>query len=272
MKSFWKQVRYRLEYFGCATLAGLIPFLSRRTCVRLANFLGSLFYRFDLRSRNVALDNLRIALGESDPARREEIARASFQHFARAMIDLFWARNLTHENYTRYIKPENFAPAREAHARHGGLILLALHAGSQEWVALTPGFEQMPASMVALDFKNPALDEIFRRPREQSGNRIIGQKQSMLRLMRAVKRGGAGLLVDSVLRLDQPGEMIEAFKLKIHLTCLHAVLHTRTGIPILPITNVPHPRRHLHRHGRPAHGIPARCGRAHGHAGVLGLL
>ena len=63
----------------------------------------------------------------------------------------------------------------------------------------------------------------------------------MLRLLRAVKRGGVGLLADLALKLDQPGEVIEAFGLKMHVTFLHAVLHARTGIPIVPATNIPHP-------------------------------
>ena len=52
-------------------------------------------------------------------------------------------------------------------------------------MSLTGGFIGLPASMVALDFKNASLDAVFREARELSGNRIIGQQQSMLRLLRA---------------------------------------------------------------------------------------
>ncbi len=242
MKLLWKQIRYRLEYIGCVGLAGLIPLLPRRVCLALSDGVGNLFYRLDRRSRAVALDNLRLTLGATlDAAQREAVARASFRNFARAMLDLFWARNLTRERFTDHIRLENFGPVYETHARHGGIIFLSLHAGSHEWVSLTSGFIGAPSSMVALDFKNPALDAVFRRAREHSGNRIIGQKQSMLRLLRAVKRGGVGLLADLALKLDQPGELIDAFGMKMHVTFLHALLHARTGVPIVPVTNVPHP-------------------------------
>ncbi len=242
MKTLWKQVRYRLEYFGCVALAGLIPLLPRRVCVGFANILGDLFYRLDRRSRAVALDNLRLTLSAThDAAARERIARASFRNFARAMLDLFWARNLTAGNHTRYFHVEGVEGLRAAHAQHGGVIFLALHAGSHEWVALTSGFVGVRSAMVALPFKNEALESVFRRAREHSGNTILSQKQSMLKLMRAVKRGGVGLLADLALRLDQPGEVIDAFGRKMHVTFLHALLHTRTGVPIVPATNVPHP-------------------------------
>ena len=117
-----------------------------------------------------------------------------------------------------------------------------MHFGSHEWVSLTGGFIGLPASMVALDFKNPLLDAVFARVREHSGNRIVGQHRSMLRLLKSVRRGGgAGLLVDLALRLDQPGEIIDAFGMKMHVTFLHALLHARTGVPMVPVTNIPHP-------------------------------
>ena len=241
MKILWKQVRYRLEYFGCVALAGLIPLLPRRSCVWLANVLGGLFYRLDRRSRAVALDNLRLTLGAThDDAARVRIARASFSNFARAMLDLFWARNLTAANCTRYCRMEGVEGLHAARAQYGGIIFLSMHAGSHEWVALATGLAGVPSTMVALPFKNDALDAVFRRAREHSGNTIISQKQSMLRMMRAVRRDGVGLLADLVLRLDQPGEVIDTFGRKMHVTFLHALLHARTGKPIVFVTNVPH--------------------------------
>jgi KDO2-lipid IV(A) lauroyltransferase len=243
MKGHSKRVRYRLEYLGCRVAAGLIPRLPRRVCLRLADTLGSLFFRFDRRSRAVALENLRLAFGDAlDSPARYKIARKSFLNFARSMLDLFWARNLTPANYTRYITPVNFAPALEIYARDGGIIVLSMHAGSHEWLAMTTGFVGIPAMMVALDFKNPALDAVFRTERQRSGNCIIGQHQSLLKMLRAVRRGGgAGLLVDLGLRLNHPGQIIEAFGMKMHVTFLHALLHARTGAAIVPITNVPNP-------------------------------
>ena len=243
MKSLWKQVRYRLEYFGCRLLAGLIPRLPRWACLWLAERLGALFFRFDRRSRVVALENLRVALGDTlDATARCDIARRSFLNFARAMLDLFWARNLTPENWTRHIKLVDFHHVFDAHAEHGSVIFLSLHAGSHEWVALTGGCIGLPASMVALDFKNNFLDAVFRTAREHSGNRIIGQQQSMLKLLRTVRRrGNAGLLVDLALRLDHPGQVIDAFGMKMYTTFLHALLHSRAGVPMVPVTNVPNP-------------------------------
>ena len=173
MRILWKQFRYRLEYLAVRALAETVPRLSRRGCVRLARFVGGLYYRLDGRGRAVALENLRLTFGDTlDAARREAIARESFRNFALGMLDLFWARNLSAENFTDYITVENYERIRAAHAEHRGVIYLAEHFGSHEWVSLTGGFMGLPASMVALDFKNPALDAVFDQARERSGNRI----------------------------------------------------------------------------------------------------
>ncbi len=243
MRNLWKQVRYRLEYAGCRLLAVTIPRMPRRASLWLAHALGSLYYRLDHKTRAVAAENLRLTLGESlDAAARAGVARASYLNFARAMIDLFWARNLTPENHAHYLKPQGFEAARAVRAKYGSAIFLALHFGTHEWLALTGGFVGQRVMLVSLDFKNSLLDDLFREVREHSGHRLIGQNQSMLKLLRAVRqRGGAGLLIDLALKLDRPGIVIDALGMKMYVTFLHALLHARTGIPIIPVTNIPHP-------------------------------
>ncbi len=94
---------------------------------------------------------------------------------------------------------------------HGGVILVVQHYGSYEWVSLAVGFSGLPVWIVALDFKNPALETVFRAARGHSGHTLIGQGQSMLKLLRAVRRnGGVGMLGRSgakreISRRDHPG-------------------------------------------------------------------
>ena len=71
--------------------------------------------KFDRGNYRVALSNLEAAFGNAlTPARREEIARESYQHFARTVVDLFWSPSLTKENYSRYIDVENLDVVQEA--------------------------------------------------------------------------------------------------------------------------------------------------------------
>ena len=243
MKSIWKQFRYRLEFLGLRLLAAAVPLLPRRACLLLSTMAGELHYRVDAKTRGVALENLRVCFGEAmDSAARVRIARASYRNFARAMLDLFWCRRLTTETFPRHFHLVGFEQARALQAEHGAVILFELHHGPYEMASLGIGYAGLPMHIVTMDFKNPSLDAVFARARCHSGNTIVNRHQSMLRLLRALHRGHSiGMLPDLALALEHPGDVIEAFGLKIHVTFLHVLLHQRTGKPIVPITSVPHP-------------------------------
>jgi KDO2-lipid IV(A) lauroyltransferase len=242
--SLWKNLRYRLERGGLDLLAWFIPRLSRRRCVQLGHLLGDLAYALDGRGRTVAYANLECAFGDRyTSAQRRQIVRASYRNFGRTMLDLFWAKNLTPANCRDYLRLEGFEAFRERHARNpGGSIALCVHHGNWEWVSLALGFAGLPATIVVENFKNPLLTEIFKDLREVSGHTIIPQQKSMLRLLKAVKRGGAtGMLLDLSLHPTQAATIIEGFGLKLCVTFLHAILAHRAGTLLVPLETIPLP-------------------------------
>ncbi len=241
--SFWKQFRHRLEWCFCAALAWGIPKLPRRTCAKLARGLGALAYRLDRRGRAVAHANLACVFGDQiTAARREEIARLSYQNFARTMIDLFWSPRLTPENWREYILLEGDEEAFRRNCAAQGTVSLCVHWGNFEWASLAVGFLGVPTLIVAENFKNPRLGPLFNRAREVSGHTIIPQENSMLRLLKVVKRrGAAGMLVDLTLRPDQAAVAIEAFGRKMSVTLLHGVLVQRGGAQMVPFEGEPRP-------------------------------
>ena len=237
----WKTFRHRLETGGLRFLAWGIPLLSRRGCVRLSRLCGEIAFACDRRGRAVALSNLECALGDRfTPRERRKVVRGSYCNFARSMLDLFWARNLTPANYREFLHLEGFEALLERHARSpGGSITLSVHTGNWEWAGLALGFVGIPSTIVAQNFKNPLLTEIFKRLRQVSGHTIIPQEKSMFRLLRTVKRGGAtGMLLDLNLQPTQAATIIEGFGLKMCVTSLHAVLAQRAGTLLIPLETV----------------------------------
>src|SRR4030095_3443866 len=102
MRSQWKRVRYHLEWIGLLLAVKLIPLVPRRSCFHLAQMLGKVMSIFDRHGYKVALHNLEVAFGdELSEHDRRKIARESFQHFARAMVDFLWSPKITPENLFR---------------------------------------------------------------------------------------------------------------------------------------------------------------------------
>lgn len=241
MKESWKKIRYRLEWLGVLLLAKCVPLLPRLVCARFSEALGTLAYYMDRRGRAVSLSNLELALGnQCSPEERKRIARGSYQTFVRSMMDLFWSSRLTPQNYSRYIHLEGVEHFLERHRQKSGAIFIMTHLGNFEWTHMSVAFYGYPGWGVAENFKNPLLDDIFRRLRGVAGNNVLDQEHSMVRLLKQVKRGGiAGMLIDLNLSPDQPSVILESFGMKTCATFLHALLQQRTGAPVFPIHAIP---------------------------------
>jgi KDO2-lipid IV(A) lauroyltransferase len=246
--SSWKKFRFRLEAAGCRLLAWWIPKLSRDFCVRMANGLGEIGFLLDHKGRAVALANVECAFGpDIPPARRREIARASYRNFVRTMVDLFWTPALARPENRHWLRTEGWEPIRKRlqDEKRGGM-LLTLHYGNWEWASIACAWEGYSTLAVAEKFKNPLLDEIFLKNRQLSGQRIIPQEKSMLRMLREVKRGGGtSFLADLTVPPEQASAVIRAFALEMCVSILHGVLAVRGGALVVPSVCVPEPDGHV---------------------------
>src|SRR5438445_1134939 len=242
VRSIWKRIRYRLEWVGLLMAAKLVPLLSRKSCYRFALALGGLMSILDRHGRKVALSNLEVAFCDRfSQQEREQIARQSFQHFARTMLDLLWSPHLTAENFSMYIELENL----EETARYGperSIMIACYHYGNFEWLSLACGFLDLKGTIISQEFKNALLDPIFKKLREQSGHELIPRQGGIVRLYKVLRRKGrTALLVDLTVPASQGAVAIDCFGLKTSVTSAHAWLNEQTGAPIIPAHTEPLP-------------------------------
>jgi len=244
VRSAWKKIRYRLEWFVVMGAAKMIPLLSRNACYRLAQIIGALAAFFDRAGRRVALSNLEVAFGHQfSPARRAEIVRESYQNFARTMIDLFWSPRLTRENYSRYIDVENLELWAEQTKPGKPVIFACCHYSNFEWVAVAANFFGIESALVAQEFKNELLNPIFVGLRESSGQRVIPRAGAVLRLFKTLHRGGrVAILTDLTIPAQLPTVVIDCFGLKTSVTFAHAWAHRRAGAAVINVHCEPLPR------------------------------
>jgi KDO2-lipid IV(A) lauroyltransferase len=243
VRAAWKKFRYRVEWLAVKAGGGLVPLLSRKACSRLAGFIGRLAYAIDERNRHVALSNLEAAFGDRfSPAERDIIARDSYEMFARTIFDLFWTPRLTPENFWRYAEFENLERLRAEIAPSNRCIFAVFHYGNFEWLSPGVAWAGMPTSVVTQEFKNPLLDDIFRRLREHAGHTSVPRNKAIVRLYKTLRNHGrAALLVDTTLAPHHPTVVIDCFGLKTIVTVAHAWLYEKSGAPLIPIYCEPRP-------------------------------
>ena len=198
---------------------------------------------FDAEGRRTALANLAAVYGESHSENeRRAIAAQAYRHFARTMLDQLWSSRLSAENYQHYIKIEAEDPDAIDRARETGAIWVTPHYGNFEWASLIMGFRDYPFTVVAQDFKNPLLTDLFNANRKISGHQIIPQRGAMLRLLKNLKAGGhAAFLTDLTIKPGRSAAIIDCFGLKTCVTALHAGLQRKTQQPVIPGYCIPLP-------------------------------
>lgn len=240
-RPWWLRLRYRLEVAVLSLAERVIPRLSLATVRRLARVLGKVAWALDARGRHTIRENLRVALGSThNEAARRTIERENYQVFARTFAELFWGRRLEPERWDEYFVLTCDTPAAEAAAKGGGCIFATAHCGNFEWLSLGRALRFGSSMIIAQDFKNPPLTDLFLRQRAQRGQIIIPQEGAMLRLFRHLKKGGsAAALVDLNVRPDQSAAAIRRFGAWSSISVLHVALAARTGRPLVPALALP---------------------------------
>ena len=236
MRSQWKRIRYRLEWLGLLLATKLIPLCSRRVCNHLARTAGALLSFLDRPRYHVALSNLEAAFGDRfSRAEQRKIARESFQHFARTMVDLLWSPRLTAQNFSRYIEWENLEETARGTGPERSIMIACYHYSNFEWLSRACGFLDLKGTIISQEFKNSLLDLIFKKLREQSGHELVPRERGIIRLYKVLRRKGrTALLVDLTVPPTQGAVAIDCFGLKTSVTSAHAWLHEQTGAPIIP--------------------------------------
>lgn len=243
MASPLKQLRYRIEWLAIKLMSVVVPLLPRKGILWLANALAFVAFRVDAEGRHTALANLTAVFGKTHTEdQRLEIAKQAYRDFSRTMLDQFWSSRLTAENYLNHIEVVTEDPEAIELAKESGAIWVTPHYGNFEWTSLVMGFRGFPFTVVAQDFKNPLLTDLFNSNREVSGHRVIPQNGAMLRLFKNLKAGGhAAFLTDLTINPGRTATIIDCFGLKTCVTTMHAGLQRKLQLPIIPGFTTPLP-------------------------------
>jgi len=231
-----KNLRLALEIALVRFAIWLLPKLSRPVILRLCEVLGVAAYLIDYRGRAAAHANLKVAFAKENiqPEQVRRIAIRSYQTFARTFMDLFWSRQMGKSNFRSFCEFDDDFIATAATAKAHGALWVTVHYGNFELTSLAVGYQDIELTVIAQDFKNAGLTDIFAKLRQGSGHQVIPQQGAMLRLMKELKRkGNTALLTDLNVKPNKSTAVIDCFGLKTCVTTLHASLARRLDLPVI---------------------------------------
>lgn len=237
MVSFWKSCRLSLESFLCRLGFWIFPRIPHAFLRVIARFAGWGAARLARQQRQVALANIEVAFGDRlSVGDKNRLVNRSFQNVARTALESLGAERLKREGFERHFEftVGSLERLKNLVSRNKGLIALTFHYGNWEWLSLAWGMAGYPLTAVAQPIKNPRVDELFRRSRQQAGHRLLHRRHAARQLYKALKRREIiGLLVDLNSSVEEGGAFFEFFGLPVLTTRAVGHLAMRSGAPIV---------------------------------------
>jgi len=228
-------LRNWLEYAGASAMVASLRYPPRPIAERLARGYAGLLDFAVPRLRRIAMRNLELAMPELPIAERQRIADGVFRSIARVFIGVARLPDLTTANIHEWIAHDGLEHLRAAQARGKGVLVATGHLGNWEFsinAHTLLGGDTM--SVVVRPLDNPLLDDFVRQRREMFGNRMIGKKEFIRSLLKALQAGEtAAMLVDQNNTLDQ-GVFVDFFGMPARTGTSFAKMAAHTGAAVVP--------------------------------------
>jgi Kdo2-lipid IVA lauroyltransferase/acyltransferase len=231
-----KKIRYWLEEHAVLALAWVTRALPRHLLMSVCRVVGFLAWLIDVRGRSDGAENVRVAFnGQKDWWQCHRVVLAAYQNFARTFADLFWVTSVARADWRQHFDLHIQPDAQAMIDADRGAIWVTPHYGNFELSSIVWGFLGKSYTIVAQDFKNPALTRLFSEARSATGHRMIPQEGAMIRLIKVLAKGGSvAFLTDLNVKPDKAAQVIECFGRKTCVTKIHIAMARRLGVPVQP--------------------------------------
>jgi KDO2-lipid IV(A) lauroyltransferase len=226
--------RNRIEYAAVKTALGVLRRLPRRTSETAAYGMLRLVDLAVPKLRRVAMRNFELVLPELPAAERPARVNACFRSLARVFAAVAKFPDINRSNVHKWIRYEGYEHFEAALKRGKGVLFATGHLGNWELSAYAHALMSQPMSFVVRPLDNPLLDALATRLRQSSGNTVIGRRDLIRPILRALQANGAvGILADQNVAASE-GVFVDFFGRKACVDAGLARLAARTGAAVIP--------------------------------------
>jgi KDO2-lipid IV(A) lauroyltransferase len=197
----------------------------------LSKFYARLLDRAVPKLRRTAYRNLAIALPNADA---KKITDGVFESIARILLTVARFPHITQNNVRDLIDYEGLHHFTEAKQRGRGVLFATAHLGNWELSAFAHALLTEPMDVVVRPLDNPHIDKLVERRRTLSGNTVIGKRDVVRGILRALARNRAvGVLIDQNASPEE-GVFVDFFGLQASAHAGFARLAHRSGAAVIP--------------------------------------
>jgi Kdo2-lipid IVA lauroyltransferase/acyltransferase len=232
------RIRRRIERVLGIFMYWLARRLSRKSALKLADFLGNVLYLLFKKYRMVCIDGITIAFGDSLTIEgKKRIARLSQINLVRTVMDFL--------RFGIYTKEELLALAPLVEGREhmeaavakasGGVIGIAAHLGSWEYAGAWMVASGWPLAAVGKEQRDPGITQIMIDQRASAGIKHIARtKTGQPEIIRVLRSKGHLLGLTSDQNGGKDGVFVDFFGVPASSAKGPAVLAMKYNAPVIP--------------------------------------
>lgn len=229
------RVGYVAQFFAVQALVAVLQLVPLALSGWVVQRVANIYFLCSPKRRQIALDNLTLAYGEELSADwKRTIARRSFESQALSMLELFVIKKMKIHAERRFtITGEEHVEA--AVARGKGIVFVASHLGSWEYVGFGGYLRHLPRGVLVKNVKNPYLNNTINALRRLIDTLPITKEAGALRQTLAVLRRNHGVAIIIDQWAGAEGVWVNFFGRATSTTSLPARLAQKTGCALVPI-------------------------------------
>ena len=226
-------MNYLWQFYGIQALVFFLNVLPFSLSGWIAKSVGCLFYFCAIKRRNIALDNLEKAYGNTlSSVKKKAIARRSFENTALSILELFLIKKIK-EKASQHFVVKGRENLDAALSQGKGVVLITSHLGSWEYLAFLFYLTKIPCSVIVKNVKNSFLDKGIDDLRRETTVTPIPKRKAIREALSELKNNHAvPVLIDQLAGRD--GLWIDFFGSPTSTTSLPARLAKKTDCLLVP--------------------------------------
>jgi KDO2-lipid IV(A) lauroyltransferase len=231
-----KQIELGFGLFALQISRAVFRLMSLKTAVRLGTGLGNLAYRIMRSRRKMALNNLQAAFPDWSKEQRETVARGVFINLGCSLAEFMKAPSIGKSRLADMFEIEGKQYFDEVMSGGKGILLITAHTGNWElaarYISICLGH---PVKVVARNADDQGTTSLVNDIRNQSGYDVMARGNAAKQILKALKQN----IVVGILPDQNAGDLyVPFFGMECGSVAGPAVLHIRTGAPLLPVFSV----------------------------------
>ncbi len=226
---------YVCQFYAVQALVTVLRLVPLSLSGWIVKRVADIYFFCSAKRRQVALENLTLVYGDTLSAgQKHTIARRSFESQALSMLELFVIKKMK-QNAARRFSITGQQHVEEARARGKGVVFVASHLGSWEYIGFPGYLKQYPRAVLVKNIKNPYLNHAINDLRRVIGTLPITKDANALRQTLATVRQNHGVAVIIDQWAGRDGLWFEFFGRATSTTSLPARLAHKTGCALIPV-------------------------------------